>query len=339
MGDPQAPFAKVLALLDRFGLLGPQGFLRSEVQLVSMGDHFDWGKPVDRPLATRDGIALLSWLVSHPKEQVIILAGNHDLARVCELHPFSSDESFEVAYRLAKASYTPGQDDDETSKQFVAQYPHLPNPESLARDFSCYSSEQQRLVTEVLRTQRFRLAHAHRGLLLTHAGVTQDDFALLGEQPTDAASAALGLNAFFDARVAQWSLPLNLSPLHRPGSSTGAGAGVLYHRPASPQVQGPFASPPRRRFDPRTLPAAFPQAIGHIRDQKCHELLGDWATDASAIDGPIRALSIDGESVSYARGSLQNSRLYFLDGGMLQALSDRYELFDLDRRAPLAPLL
>ena len=41
MGDPQAPFATVLAVLDRHGLLKNDGQLRDDVQLVSMGDHFD----------------------------------------------------------------------------------------------------------------------------------------------------------------------------------------------------------------------------------------------------------------------------------------------------------
>ena len=204
----------------------------------------------------------------------MIIAGNHDLARVCELSPFADDAAFEAAWALATAAYRRGQPDPEASQRFLERYPHVPDAECLARDFSCYSAEQQRLVTELLRTRRLRLAHAHRGLLLVHAGVTEEDFALIGAPPGDAEAAAASLNAFFDQRVAQWSEgPLDLTPLHQPGSATGGVArGVLFHRPAVPSADPQFHGPPRRRFDPRRLPAAFPQAIGHIRDKKCREL-------------------------------------------------------------------
>jgi hypothetical protein len=339
MGDPQAPFARVLAVLDRHGLIDDDGRLRADVQLVSMGDHFDWGHASERRKATDDGSALLAWLSGHPAEQVIMLAGNHDLARVCELFPFADDEAFEAAWTLARAAYREGTPDEQDSKRFLERYPHVPDAECVARDFSCYSVAQQEQVTALLRTGRLRLAHAHRGLLLVHAGVTTEDFELIGGVPADAERAAARLNTFFDERVAAWTAgPLDLAPLHQPGSAAGGEArGVFFHRPATPKDSPQFHGPPRRRFDPRRLPAVFPQAIGHIRDKKCRELMPGWTDGAPAVDGPLRALSVEGETVRYAVGTPGDARLFFLDAGMNHVEPERYELFDLERRQPLQP--
>lgn len=340
MGDPQAPFATVLAILARHGLLGADGRLRANVQLVSMGDHFDWGPPERRAEATADALALLRWLAAHPPEQVVLLAGNHDLARVGELAPFSSDEAFAAARAHADVVYRRGAVDEAGQQAFLARVPHVPDAEALARDFSCYSVEQQHLVAELLRAGRFRLAFAHAGLLLVHAGVTRDDLAALGVAPTTAEAAAAALNAFLEARVAAWAGgPLDLAPLHQPGAAaTGVARGILFHRPAHPSGEPhAFAGPPRRRFDPRHLPAEFPQAIGHIRDAKCRTLLGPWCDAAEPHDGPVRSLRLDGPAPTYQRGAAPDARLYFLDGGMLHAPVEDYELFDLTARAPLQP--
>lgn len=339
MGDPQAPFSTVLGVLDAHRLLQPDGRLHADVQLVSMGDHFDWGRPAERAQATADGVKFLSWLAAHPPEQTVIIAGNHDLARVCELAPFTTDEAFERAFAHASAAYRSGDVDLAAERAFLEAYPHVPDAECLARDFSCFSTEQQRLVTELLRTGRLQLAHEHAGLLLVHAGVTTADLASIGAPSSDAASAARALNDFLADRVKRWSHgTLELGPLHQPGSATrGIARGALFHRPAFPRADPQFDGPPRRRFDPRHLPAEFPQAIGHIRDKKARELLGEWADGAAPVDGPIRSLRVDGETVRYEAGALTNARLYFLDCGMSHTKPDRYELFDLDARRPLSP--
>lgn len=334
IGDPQASFETFVRILDGHGLLDDEGALASDVHLVSMGDHFDYGKPELRAQATKAGSSILSWLASHPPEQVTILIGNHDLARVCELFPFS-DQSFILAHAEARALY----EAKAPADAFLKKYPSVPDTECLARDYSCFAASQRDLVTELLRNGRLRLAAHHKGLLLVHAGVTIDDFALAGIDARDAASASEGLNRFLDERLAAWrDGPLQLAPLHQTGTpSTGEGRGVLYHRPCDPSTQPPsrLDGPPRRRFDPRTLPAAFPQAIGHIRDNKCRELMPHWSPPGAAVDGPLRSLVVDADRVSYVVGCRADARLFFTDAGMSHAHPDRYELFDLDARAPL----
>jgi hypothetical protein len=335
IGDPQAPFETFLRVLDRHRLLGDDGRLRADVHLVSMGDHFDYGPPSVRERATIEGETILSWLASHPPEQVTILVGNHDVSRVMELFPFT-DDMFLLAHLEARALY----DTDGDEVALRAKYPSIPDAECLARDYSCFATSQRVLVTELLRTRRLRLAAHHRGLLLVHAGVTVDDLALAQLDASDAASAADALNAFLDAKLAAWADgPLDLSPLHRPGAAaTGEGRGILYHRPCDPSTQSPdtLEGPPRRRFDPRRLPP-FPQAIGHIRDGKCRELMPAWSPPGPGVDGPLRSLTVSGETVRYAVGVQPDARLIFTDTGMMHAPPGASEVLDLDRRAPYVP--
>lgn len=341
MGDPQAPFETVLAVLERHGLLSSERRLRDDVQLVSMGDHFDWGTPQERTFATRDALRLLRWLTSHPADQVLLVAGNHDLARVSELFPFDAEHKFESAYLEAREAYRSGEVDQAAERAFIERFPHLPDAEAAARDFSCYSPEQSVVVAELLRSKRLRLAHAHRGLLLVHSGVTRDDFGMIGAAPGTADEAAEVLNGFLDAQLARWvEGPLDLRPLHVPGSRIGGVArGIAFHRPAFPVPGDPhFDGPPRRRYDPRLLPSEFPQAIGHIRDRKCRDLLGRWADQETPRDGLIRSMTITDDDVQYRWGTSREARMFFLDGGMNHIEPKHYQLFDLDLRAPLQPM-
>src|SRR6476646_5773627 len=75
IGDPQAPFETFLALLDRRGLLGADGRLVPDAALVSIGDHFDWGKRSDRDRAAEGGSLLVAWLAAHPADQVTMILG------------------------------------------------------------------------------------------------------------------------------------------------------------------------------------------------------------------------------------------------------------------------
>jgi hypothetical protein len=349
MGDPQAPFDKVKAIFARYGLLGPDGRLRPHVQLTSMGDHFDWGRAEERVRAGDDGLRLLSWLASHPAEQVQLVLGNHDLGRVGELWSFD-DARFEEAFALAYAAYT---DDragrDEAERRFLERFPEVPSAECVARDLSTFRVAQRDLVTELLRSGRFRLAFAAApDLLLSHAGVTQDELSARGLSKDEARSAphaAGALNGALDQAIAAWSgRPLCIPGLHQPGSvAQGEGRGMLYHRPELPELGNPkhFEGPPRRRFDPRRLPPGLTQAIGHTRDKKCQTLLAGWAAGPAAGEGPLRTLTVTGDAGLYragthAGGDSRSAIVLFTDGGMSHSTVDAYELLDLDARRPLA---
>lgn len=336
IGDPQAPFATVKRVLAAHGLLDGER-LRDDVQLVSIGDHFDWGPPEARREATDDAFALLSWLAAHPADQVVLLAGNHDLFRVCELAHFPDDAAFAEARQRADEAYRRGNVDAQKQAEFLQRYPFVPTAESVARDMSAFCVSQRELVTELLKSRRYRLAHEHHGLLLVHAGVTVDDLAALSIDARSAAGVAHALNGFLDERVARWKGgPLDLEPFHQAGDARrGEGRGALFHRPVDPRhaKPGQLDGPPRRRFDPRRLPGDFPQAVGHVRDEKCRREMPEWCEPGS-VDGPLRSLTVEGDVVRYQLGCHPDARLFFIDGGMLQAKAEAYELLDLDTRQP-----
>jgi hypothetical protein len=166
-----------------------------------------------------------------------------------------------------------------------------------------------------------------------HAGLTNDELEGLGVTDRDAFTTAEALNRFLDQRVEQWSGdgPLDLAPLHEAGSAkTGEAKGILFHRPANPAVKPVLRD--ERRFDPRTLPRKICQAIGHIGDKKCRELLGPWAEPAPVTLGKLRGLRLDGDDVRYRLGCDERDSLIFLDGAMNHVAPRDYELFDLRLR-------
>jgi len=351
IGDPQAPFDTFLRVLDVHGLLGDDGRLKPEVALVSMGDHFDWGGPADRARAAESGLHLLAWLAAHPEDQIVILLGNHDLGRVCELADFD-DAAFAQAQREADAIYLDedyDEEDDATEARFLEKYPRIPNAELVSRDFGTFTAAQRDWVTHLLRVRRFRAAHAHgEDLLLCHAGVTREDLAGVGVPPERqhrAPEVAAALNARVDDLVSRWTGGyLDLGALHKPGyAHHPGGRGIFYQRPAHPAVhlrKTDFDGPPRRRYDPHHLPEGLLQGIGHIRDNKCRLLLGSWAKAEEAKDGPLRHLRVREGNVSYARGlpgdvSPRDATMLFLDSAMNHVPPESYELLDLDTRTVL----
>jgi len=351
VGDPQSPLEKLLEILDVHGLLAEDGWLRDEVMLVSVGDHFDYAG--ERSRVSQDGLELLRWLARHPEDQVVLLAGNHDLARVGELASYD-DESFAAAYREARAIYD-GKDsvDPRGDAEFKARHPELPTALVVARDYMGFSVAQRELVTDLLRNGRFRLALGFgQRVLVTHAGVARSDLELLGlstDAMGDAASVADALDRALRRAVTSWDGRgrLEIPGLHTTGrAATGEGGGILYHRPCHPEHAGDERDhgPLRRRFDPRTIPEGLVQVIGHIRDRKCRDLLGEWSADRSAGDpareeGELRHLLTDGESAHYMRGQLPSSfpgaAIVFSDGGMADADPSRYELLDLRSLRPV----
>src|SRR5271169_354959 len=122
VGDPQAPLETLLAILEGHDALGEAGRLREDLHLVSMGDHFDWGDRGDRKAAARSGLETLAWLAAHPADQVTLILGNHDLARVGELVGFD-DLRFSEAQAAADKVYNGrGRVDGDGDVAFRARY-------------------------------------------------------------------------------------------------------------------------------------------------------------------------------------------------------------------------
>ncbi|MFP2934662.1 metallophosphoesterase, partial [Pyxidicoccus sp. 3LG] len=180
MGDPQADLDRVLAILAHHGLLGDDGWLRPDVQLVSVGDHFDWGRPHERDAVAASGLALVAWLAAHPADQAVMLLGNHDLGRVGELAGFT-DATFSAAQAEADRAYQGGDTDEAAERDFLARWPQVPTAELVARDFGNFREVQRAWVEHLLRVRRFRTAYAAGpGLMVLHAGVTHEDLDVTG---------------------------------------------------------------------------------------------------------------------------------------------------------------
>jgi hypothetical protein len=314
MGDPQGPFAKLVEVLDHHRALDGDR-LASDVVLVSIGDHFDYDFR-DWQTAGQDGLRFLRWLAGHDPAQVRLLLGNHDVSRVMELVAIT-DERFAAARAFARAL----DGDPACDARFLAAFPELPTAGLAGRDFASFSAEQRALVMELLLAGRFELALAGelpdgRAVLLTHAGVTTRELAMLGA-PAEPRAIAGALQAELARAVdrvrGDWTrgiaTPLSLEPLHVAGIPGEEGGGLLYHRPTNPERRGAdgawLLAPARpRRFDPRSLPAGLTQIAGHTGHNKCLAELGGWATAAACgrKHGGIRTLRLDGRTVTYDLG-------------------------------------
>jgi hypothetical protein len=347
MGDPQAPFVKLLEVLDRHGALDGER-LAPDVVLVSIGDHFDYDL-VDWQTAGQDGLKFLRWLASHDPAQVKLLLGNHDASRVMELVAIS-DERFAAARAFARAL----DGDPARNARFRAAFPELPCAGMAGRDFASFSVEQRALVMELLVAGRFALALVGelpdgRTVLLSHAGVTGRELAMLGAEAEPAAVAA-SLQAHLAAAVDQvrddWGrgvpTPLSLEPVHLAGVPGEEGGGLLYHRPSNPGRRGadrpsapPLAGARPRRFDPRTLPLGLTQIAGHTGHNKCLDELDGWATPGAfrRSHGGIRTLRLAGQTVTYDLGIAAPapgvSDLILIDGEIRRVPASEVELLPL----------
>jgi hypothetical protein len=356
MGDPQAPFARVLEVLEANGALGADGHVAPEVTLVSVGDSFDYD--LDDPVAAgREGVQTLRWLAGHDRARVRVLLGNHDAARVMELIGLD-DRRFAEARALARA-IRGGQESEE---DFARRFPDVPTSGLAARDYASYSEEQRDLVMELLLAGRFDLALSGRlpdgrDVLITHAGVTDREVGLLGLQGADARRIAEALQARLrravDDRRAAWRAgdraPLSLEPLHVAGTTGVEGGGLLYHRPARsdrPDADAAWEQDPQRprRFDPRRLPVGLHQVAGHTGHRKCRVELGDsWLTGAARRRkaGGIRTLRVTGGEVSYDLGVTPAragaTDMILVDGEMSRVPAADYALLELDGLEPSEP--
>lgn len=362
MGDPQANRDVVLRHLTRHGLLRPPraGQLLEDTprfaphtRLLSIGDHFDWGLPNQpaREHAARDGEATLRFLCAAPPEQVIVLAGNHDLARVADLHDVD-DHTFAGWQVLADAHYYGHGDEaahgdlsDDSADRFFAACRRLPSTEMVARDLSTYRASQQALVRTLLLRRRLRLAHAEHGVLFTHAGITRKTVARLGLlEEASAARIAAGLNQALDDAVdhclrGRRRQPLSIPGIYRPADGIGEGDGMLLHRPLYLE-KDQWLEP--RRFDPRTLPRGLWQVVGHVRDARCISALGPWSEPTMPRPGVLRHLMVTGPratpTVVYRHGlppprasvDADAAVMIFIDGAMNACPEEDYELLAVD---------
>ena len=347
MGDPQAPFAKLLEVLDHHGALAGDR-LASDVVLVSIGDHFDYDLH-DWYTAGQEGLRFLRWLASHSDAQVKLLLGNHDVSRVMELAAIT-DDRFSQARAFARAL----DGDDDRDAKFLAAFPELPTPGLAGRDFASFSVEQRTLVTELLLAGRFQLAlvgelASGRDVLLTHADVTHRELAMLGvpAAPRAIAAALQALLARAIDRVrGDWVVgvpaPLSLEPLHLAGIPGEEGGGLLYHRPTNPEradadKRWELAPDRPRRFDPRTLPVGLVQIAGHTGHSKCLSELGAWATAAAQArpHGGIRTLRLAGQTVTYDLGVAEPANdvadLILIDGEIRRVPAGEVALLPLAR--------
>lgn len=352
MGDPQAPFAKVQEVLDRHDALAGDR-LAADVVLVSIGDHFDYDLH-DPEAAGREGVQTLRWLASHDREQVALLLGNHDIARVMELATIT-DQEFMHARLLARSiADTEKLDGKEAATrrehaEFRTRYPDLPCTGVIGRDFASFSTAQRELVIELLLAGRFHLAR--RGVLadrpevlITHAGVSQRELDLLGV-PAEAAAIADALEAVLAAAIDRvrddWqrgvTTPLSLEPVHVAGGAGLEGGGLLYHRPSHVAARDP-ARP--RRFDPRTLPR-ITQVVGHTGHAKCVEELASWATEAARAraHGGIRTLRVTEARGCYDLGvapgapGADTAEVIFIDGELRRVPASEFALLRIARLA------
>ena len=331
IGDPQGPFAKVLAVLDRHGLLVGDR-LAADVVLVSIGDHFDYDHR-DPRTAGQEGLRLLRWLASHDAAQVHLVLGNHDAARVMELATLTDDE-FEIARTC-------------TPEAYATSFAALPPQHVLARDYASFCVEQRELVRALLEARRFHLALVGQlgnvEVLITHAGVTRREIGMLGiNAQSTARPIAAGLEGHLELAVRLGTSPLSLEPLHVSGSDGKEGGGLLYHRPSNPASGSVFDADRPRRFDPRTLPEGIVQVIGHSGHAKCVQELGEWCTPAARAraHGGLRSLHVvtdpfrvaQGTTVEYDLGVVVHgdATLVLTDGELRRVPAEEVDLLALD---------
>jgi hypothetical protein len=362
IGDPQTTLEKLLRILDEHGLLGDDGRLDPDVQLLSIGDHFDFDGGAATPETIgQEGRRVVRWLAEHPPDQVVLLLGNHDTSRVMEL-AFETDESFARARALAQEAEalrkqterTPAEDLRLQSlrDRFAREHARIPTIGVAARDYMAFAEGQRRLVQALLVAGRFRLAATGtlggRPILLTHAAVTVRELGLLGiPGERDATAIARRLNAALDAAVADarahwekdepWAL--DLGELHVGGRDGLEGGGLLYHRPVNPANEAAAKEPDAvapRRYDPLDLPRGLLQVCGHTGHRKSRKDLRGFLT-ASAdgfIRGGLRTLRSEGPRFVYEAGIVpvpaDERGLHMIDAEMNHVHWDAYPVVTLN---------
>ncbi len=345
IGDPQTTFARFQAVLEARGLLDDDGRLSANQHLLAVGDYFDFPPPKGMSLveAGEQGVSILQWLAQYPAGRVPILMGNHDAARVMELSGIS-DTRFAEARRQAEVL------DDEA---FCLRFPSIPTRGLARRDFSGFSERQRGCVQRLLTSGRMKLAQAvrlqdGRTCLVTHAGVTRWVLTQLGMlRARDPQRIAGALNGLLSARVAEvaadWAAgrvrPLDLGPIHRPGTSGVEGGGLLYHRMAETLDDWSASGPAPRRFLPGDVPEGLLQAVGHTQHKKMVELLPEHVFREAADAGQLRRAVFDA-GLDYGGGVDAGDAatvMWFFDGGLHFAPPSDIELMPFSAFLPDRP--
>jgi hypothetical protein len=304
-----------------------------------------------------EGLAVLRWLAGHSREQVRLVVGNHDAARVIELARIDDREFAEartLAWSIEATKRAGGRAaaNVRAAAEFTPRFPSISTYALVARDYASFSVEQRSLVVELLLAGRFHLGLTGalpdgRDLLITHAAVTEREVERLGvtSQPASLAAALERLLAdAIAARRDDWQrgtiTPLSLEPVSQAGAPGEEAGGLLAHRPANPDRPGSDRAweldPVRpRRFHPRELPVGLTQAAGHTNHAMCVRELVPWVTPAAqaARYAGLRTLRASATAITYDLGVLPPADgvadLILVDGELRDA-ANRAELLALD---------
>ena len=127
IGDLQCEFDQFLSVLKASECLDETAQLRTDIQLITVGDYFDYhDKESDDVQRTQhNGCQILEWLSAHSPQQITILLGNHDICRVAELINYS-DERYAKARQ--SAIVISKEEGPKKRQRFREQFPELPGP-------------------------------------------------------------------------------------------------------------------------------------------------------------------------------------------------------------------
>ncbi len=341
IGDPQTSSERWFEALAAHGILGEDGWLAANTQLLVMGDYFDY-RVAERDDGRVEGVLILGWLAAHARDQVTILFGNHDAVRVIEFASIDDDRFRAAADLATRIVALPRADRESAEIELLGRYPEVATAGYAARDFNAFTVEQRTLVQRLLMDGRFDLATTAtvRGVpvLATHAGITKRELGYSCVRDHRPATLAEALNDRLAGAVRQveaaWragdAAALSLAPLHVPGAGGAEGGGLLYHRPSDPERPGADPvwetgadSRAPRRFDPRTaLPRGLAQLVGHTGHTKACREMARWLADGTDTErGGLRTLRVDHTgTATYARGIApagpRDAVLYMIDPEM-----------------------
>ena len=88
IGDPQSNTARFFGALAAHDLLGDDGWMKPDVQLVAMGDYFDY-RVAERDAGRVEGVLILGWLAAHANAGAIIMAAPQLLPRSSRTQRFN----------------------------------------------------------------------------------------------------------------------------------------------------------------------------------------------------------------------------------------------------------